>query len=219
MIGIFGGTFDPVHFGHLRPLLEVREALRLDEVRLIPCYIPPHRATPGATPAQRLAMLRLALDETPGFVIDERELQRGGPSYMVDTLQSLREEVGDLPLCLILGGDAFAKLDTWHEWSRLIELAHLVVIERPGCMAPRGAVAELVARHQITESNDLTKSAAGGIWFQPVTQLDIAATAIREKVALGRDIRFLVPEMVRRYIEAKGLYQLMSNLQSDSKTQ
>lgn len=208
MIGIFGGTFDPVHYGHLRPLLEVREVLHLDEVRLIPCYIPPHRTTPGATPAQRLAMLQLALDETPGFVIDERELRRGGPSYMVDTLQSLRDELGDLPLCLILGMDAFIKLDTWREWSRLIELVHIVVMQRPGCAVPSGAVAELVARHQMKVCSELKQSPAGGIWFQPVTQLEIAATAIRERMALGKDIRFLVPEPVRQYIEAGGLYQL-----------
>ncbi len=196
MIGIFGGTFDPVHYGHLRPLLEVREVLHLDEVRLIPCYIPPHRTTPGATPAQRLAMLHLALDETPG------------PSYMVDTLQSLRDELGDLPLCLILGMDAFIKLDTWREWSRLIELVHIVVMQRPGCAVPSGAVAELVARHQMKVCSELKQSPAGGIWFQPVTQLEIAATAIRERMALGKDIRFLVPEPVRQYIEAGGLYQL-----------
>lgn len=208
MIGIFGGTFDPVHYGHLRPLLEVREALHLDEVRLIPCYIPPHRGTPGATPAQRLAMLRLALDETPGLVIDERELQRGGPSYMVDTLQSLRDELGSVPLVFILGMDAFCKLDSWHKWQRLIELTHIVVMQRPGSAMPGGAVAELVARHQLKERSELQQSPAGGIWFQPVTQLEIAATAIRERVAQGRDIRFLVPEPVRQYIEASGLYHL-----------
>lgn len=208
MIGIFGGTFDPIHFGHLRPLLEVREALHLDEVRLVPCYIPPHRGTPGATPAQRLAMLQLALDETPGCVIDERELQRGGPSYMVDTLQSLRDELGSVPLVFILGMDAFCKLESWHQWQRLIELAHMVVMLRPGSAMPSGAVAELVAKHQLKESSELEQSPAGGIWFQPVTQLEIAATAIRERLALGRDIRFLVPEPVRHYIEANGLYHL-----------
>ena len=208
MIGIFGGTFDPIHYGHLRPLLEVREALHLDEVRLIPCYIPPHRTTPGATPAQRLAMLQLALDETPGFAIDERELQRGGPSYMVDTLQSLRDELGNAPLCLILGMDAFIKLDTWRQWQRLISLAHIVVTQRPGSAMPSGKVAQLVAEHQVKNVGELQKTAAGCIWFQPVTQLEIAATAIRERVAQGRDIRFLVPEPVRQYIEVNGLYHL-----------
>ena len=207
MIGIFGGTFDPVHYGHLRPLLEVCEALQLDEVRLIPCYIPPHRGAPGATPEQRLEMLRLALVEIPEFVIDERELLRTGPSYMVDTLQSLRDEFGDRPICLIMGMDAFAKLNTWHQWQRVIELAHIVVMQRPGSAIPVGSVAQLVADHQASVGSELKNRSAGGIFFQPVTQLNIAATAIREQVAQGRDIRFLVPEPVRQYIEANGLYQ------------
>lgn len=208
MIGIFGGTFDPVHYGHLRPLLEVSEALKLDEVRLIPCYIPPHRDTPAAAPEQRLAMLRLALDETPGFVVDERELLRGGPSYMVDTLQSLRDELGETPLCLILGMDAFGKLDRWHEWQRIIELAHIVVMDRPGSRSPAGAIAQLMGERQVKNCDELRQRAAGGLWIQPVTQLNIAATAIRALVAQGRDIHFLVPEPVRHYIEENGLYQL-----------
>lgn len=209
MIGIFGGTFDPVHYGHLRPLLEVREALQLEEVRLIPCYIPPHRGTPGAAPEQRLAMLRLALDEIPGFVIDERELRRGGPSYMVDTLQSLRGDLGEVPVCLILGMDAFVKLDSWHEWQRLIGLAHIVVMQRPGSAAPAGAVARLAAECRVKRCDELRQRAAGGIWFQDVTQLNIAATAIRARLAQGRDIRFLVPEAVRHYIEVNGLYKIL----------
>lgn len=108
MIGIYGGTFDPVHYGHLRTALEVREAVGLDEIRFMPCRHPPHRSAPTATPAQRLKMLELALaGAEPGFRIDLREFHRDGPSYMVDTLASLRSEVGDTPLCLILGLDAF----------------------------------------------------------------------------------------------------------------
>ncbi len=206
MIGVFGGTFDPVHYGHLRTLLEVCELLPLSEVRLIPCHIPAHRGVPGATPKQRLAMLQLALQDIPRFVVDQRELDRGGRSYTVDTLTSLRDELGAAPLCLILGMDAFIKLDTWHEWSRLIELAHIVVMQRPGCVMPSGAVAELVARHRVNDKKYLMRSAAGGIWFQQVTQLEIAATAIREQVAQERDIRFLLPETVREYIKANNLY-------------
>ncbi len=207
MIGIFGGTFDPVHYGHLRTLLEVRELLSLSEVRIIPCHIPAHRGTPGATPAQRLAMLQLALQDIPYFTVDQRELQRGGSSYMVDTLTSLRDELGAAPLCLILGMDAFIKLHTWHEWSRLIELAHIVVMQRPGCAMPTGEVAALVARHRVDDKQDLMVAAAGGIWFQQVTQLEIAATAIREQVRQGRDIRFLLPETVRKYIATNNLYR------------
>ncbi len=209
MIGIFGGTFDPIHFGHLRPLLEVQQALRLDEVRLIPSFIPPHRQAPGASAEQRLAMLELAAAETPGFVIDQRELQRGGPSYTVDTLESLRCELGEYKsICLIMGLDAFAGLDNWHQWQRLTELAHIVVMQRPGgLLAKTGAVAELIEKRQVLDVAELQLQAAGRIWFQSVTQLDISATAIREFVAHGQDVRFLTPDCVRHYIETHGLYK------------
>ncbi len=209
MIGIFGGTFDPVHFGHLRPLLEVQQALGLDEVRLIPSFIPPHRETPGASAEQRLAMLELAAAETPGFVIDQRELQRGGPSYTVDTLQSLRGELGEQKsICLIMGLDAFAGLDSWHQWQRLTELAHIVVMQRPGgLLAKAGAVAELIKQRQVLDVAELQQQAAGRVWFQSVTQLEISATAIREFVVHGQDVRFLMPDSVRHYMEAHGLYK------------
>jgi len=209
VIAIFGGTFDPVHFGHLRPLLEVKQALGLDEVRLIPAFIPPHREAPSATPAHRLTMLRLAVADVPGFVIDERELERGGRSYMVETLQSLRDEIGaTTPLCLIMGLDAFDTLESWREWQHLIDLAHLVVTQRPGAELPqRGALAELMATARAQSVAELQQQPAGRIWFQEVTQLEISATAIREQLARGGDVRFLLPDTVRHYMEAEGLYR------------
>ncbi len=208
MIGIFGGTFDPVHFGHLRPLLDVKQALGLDEVRLIPCLIPPHRGTPSASAEQRVAMLSLAMADTPGFVIDQRELHRGGPSYTVDTLLSLRHDLGDVRLCLIIGADAFMALDSWHQWQQLNQLAHIVVMQRPGTLLPKtGAVAELVEQAQALDVEELQQQAAGKILFQSVTQMDIAATSIRELVAQGKDVRFLMPDSVRHYIETVGLYK------------
>ncbi len=209
MIGLLGGTFDPVHFGHLRPALEVAGALALEQVRFIPCFLPVHRGRPGATPLQRLEMLRLALEGVPGFVADPRELERGGPSYMVDTLEGLRAEVGAEPLALILGQDAFATLDRWHRWERLTELAHLVVTRRPGAALPgEGPVAELLRRRASDDPAPLHGAPAGRIWLQEVTQLDISATAIRREVARGGSCRFLTPEPVRDYIERHGLYRI-----------
>lgn len=209
MIGIFGGTFDPVHYGHLRSLLEVQQALGLNEVRLIPCLIPPHRQMPGASAERRLAMLELAAADTPDFVVDQRELQRGGPSYMVDTLQSLRDELGSRKsLCLIMGLDAFVALDSWNQWQRLTELAHIVVMQRPGGLLPKtGVVADLVEQRQALDVVELQQRPAGRVYFQSVTQLDISATAIREQLAYGRDVRFLMPDSVRHYIETHGLYK------------
>jgi nicotinate-nucleotide adenylyltransferase len=141
-------------------------------------------------------------------VIDERELQRGGLSYTVDTLQSLRDEFGDLPLCLIIGLDAFVALDSWHQWQQLNQLAHIVVTQRPGGFLPKtGSVAELVEQAQALDVDELKQQAAGKIYFQSVTQLDIAATSIRELVAHGQDVRFLMPDSVRHYIETVGLYK------------
>jgi nicotinate-nucleotide adenylyltransferase len=208
MIGIYGGTFDPVHFGHLRPALEVQQALGLKEVRFIPAGEPPHRGMPHATPAQRLSMLQAAIDDQPGFVVDEREVRRAGPSYMVDTLTSLRTELGDVPLCLILGYDAFLGLTTWYQWQRLIELAHLVITHRPGWNHDNlsGELQNLVKRHAMTPAL-LPENSAGGVTLVEVTQLDISATRIREQICTGQDIRYLLPEVVYRMIHEQNLYR------------
>ena len=205
-IGILGGTFDPVHYGHLRIALEALEALRL-----LPARRPPHRDTPGASPEQRLTLLRLAVSDQPGFVIDERELRRDGPSYMVDTLTSLRAEHPATPLCLLVGSDAFAELPRWSRWSRLFELAHLVVLSRPGDRpgpAPE-LRAEMDAR-RLAESKALNEQPAGGIWFQDVTPLAISATRIRQLLATGRSPRYLLPDPVHEYILSRGLYRVPS---------
>ena len=210
MIGIYGGTFDPVHFGHLRPALEVQQALGLKEVRFIPAGQPPHRDLPHATKTQRLAMLRAAIDDQPGFVVDEREVQRAGPSYMVDTLTSLRTELGTQPLCLILGYDAFLGLTSWHQWHRLLELAHLVITHRPGWnqdnLGAELQLQSLVQQHAMT-AVQLSQTSAGGVTFVEVTQLDISATRIREQVCAGQDIRYLLPEPVYEMIREQNLYR------------
>ena len=208
MLGIFGGTFDPVHFGHLRIALELAQHLELRELRFLPCGRPPHRGAPAAAARDRLNMLRLAVTGQNGFTIDERELRRSGPSYMVDSLQSLREEQGARPLCLLLGSDAFQALDTWHRWEHLIELAHLVVAHRPGVAgAPSTAVASLLERCRVDEVRALRRRPAGAILMVPVTQLDISGTRIRELVRAGLSPRYLLPEPVLEYIWREGLYR------------
>ncbi len=208
-VGILGGTFDPVHYGHLRPALEVLELLALAEVRLLPCGVPPHRGAPAATPAQRRAMLELALEEQAGLRLDTRELERPGPSYMVDTLGSLREELPDTPLCLLLGVDAFLGLTRWHRWEELFNLAHLVVMHRPGWAfaAADATLAALLAERRVDSHAALAAHPAGAVLLQPVTQLDISATAIRAQIAAGRSPRYLLPDGVWDYIRAQGLYR------------
>ncbi len=207
ILGICGGTFDPVHYGHLRPALEVMEALAPAEVAFIPNACPPHRDTPGASSQQRLRMLEAAVAGQSGFYVDRRELDREGTSWTVDTLASLREEYPGRSLCLMLGTDAFAGLPGWHRWRDLLSLAHLVVMQRPGWTLPENRDLErLLGRYRAGDAGELQQQPAGRIWLQNVTALDISATRIRALAAGGRDLRFLLPEGVREIICNEGLY-------------
>lgn len=207
---MLGGTFDPIHAGHLRSAVELREMLALDEVRFVPCHVPPHRNTPAANGAQRLRMLELALAGEPGLSIDTRELQRSAPSYSIDTLIALRAELGaDVALSLIVGMDAFAQLHTWQRWQELLDYAHIVVIARPGCSLPQsGAVADLL-RAKRGDISALKQKDAGSIVAVELTPLPISATAIRELIRSGRSPRYLLPDAVWNYIREQALYQTL----------
>jgi nicotinate-nucleotide adenylyltransferase len=208
VIGILGGTFDPVHYGHLRCALEVQQDCGLEQVRFMPCGQPPHRRPPAADAARRLAMLEAATCDHPGFRVDTRELRRDGPSYTVDTLLSLREELPDAPLCLLLGMDAFLGLPSWSRWERLIELAHLIVMCRPGADPALAAapLRELLQARRVESPRELRQQPAGAILLQPVTQLDISASRIRDLIARGRSVRYLLPDRVLDHIRRERLY-------------
>jgi nicotinate-nucleotide adenylyltransferase len=205
MIGIFGGTFDPIHYGHLRSALEVKEIFNLTEVRLIPSAQPPHRQQPMASAVLRLQMLELAIDDQSDFVADDRELKRSGHSYMADTLQSLRQDFPSQSLLLFMGNDAFNKITNWHRWQDLLTYAHLVVMTRPGFSAEQ--LDTYFSDKLITEKQLLAKQTAGLLFFQQITQLDISATAIRNMIALGKNPRFLLPDTVITVINQHQLYQ------------
>jgi len=207
VIGVLGGTFDPVHYGHLRPALEVYESLGLSELRLIPCRVPPHRPPPEAPAYHRLAMVERAITGVPGFRADARELARAGPSFTVDTLSELRKEIGpECPLLLLMGMDAFAGLLGWHQWREIPLLAHVVVAHRPGT-APAMDSPYLELAPATDSVAALRNGAQGRTFFQPVTQLDISATGIRECLRAGRSPRFLLPGSVRHYIAEHQLYR------------
>ena len=212
-IGIFGGTFDPIHFGHLRLAEEMLELANLQQIRFIPTGTPPHRGAPQVTAVQRSAMVGLAIDDQPKFVLDEREVRRAHMCYTVDTLRELRQELGEAqPLCLLMGGDAFLQLHAWHQWEALFELAHIVVGCRPGFAieerihtAPLSL--QLQHQHRRCTAEALSHHAAGGIAVLAIPKLEISATDIRARVAEQRTIRYLLPNAVADYIYQHHLYQ------------
>ena len=211
-LGILGGTFDPVHYGHLRLAEEARAALGLDCVLWLPAGNPPHRAGPAATADQRLEMVRLAVAGNPHFAVDAAEAQSPAPSYTVATLQRLRRELGaDASLVLLLGADAFATLPDWHRWQELFDLAHIAVATRPQHpLAPALLPAPLAAAWQSRRREGaacLAKAAAGCIVAFALTALDIAATRIRTGVAQGASPRYLLPDPVLDYIDRHNLYR------------
>jgi nicotinate-nucleotide adenylyltransferase len=200
-IGIFGGTFDPIHCGHLRTAFELWQELKLAEVRFLPAGNPPHRDQIYASAEERLRMVLAAVADQTGFVVDDREVRREGMSYSVDTLTELRAEYPSRSLCLLLGMDAFLGLPHWHRWRELLTLAHIVVAHRPGWKAPeRGPLGELLVDHGTGTVRDLHERPAGRVYVRAVTQLEISSTELRALLAAGRDPHYLVPDQVRQII-------------------
>lgn len=206
-MGIFGGTFDPIHYGHLRTAFELFATLRLPEMRFMPAGNPPHRSQTVAGNSLRLDMVRAATAGQPGFTVDDREMHKQGPSYTVETLAELRAEAPRRPLCLIVGMDAFLGLPKWHRWRDLLTLAHLVVAHRPGWRAPSmGPLGELLVDHGTGTVLDLHEAVAGRIYIHAVTQLEISSTDVRALIGAGGDPRYLMPDAVRRIILESGCY-------------
>ncbi|SDL76231.1 nicotinate-nucleotide adenylyltransferase [Modicisalibacter muralis] len=207
---MLGGTFDPVHLGHLRSAVELREVLALDRVHMIPAHVPPLREAPGVCSAERLTMLEAGIGDAPGLVADGRELQRDGPSYSTDTLVTLRRDYGEQTrLVMAVGHDAFLRLSEWHAPERLFELAHVAVIDRPGHDAPLPAALEsLITGREAQDAEALFARPAGGVLrIRLPSRMDISATDLRERLAEGRSIRYLLPEAVEAYIQSRNLYR------------
>lgn len=212
-VAIFGGTFDPIHFGHLRLAQELAESIHVEEVRFIPGGTPPHRAAPQVTAQQRLDMAALAIGDNLLFKIDDREVRRSGPGYTIDTLNEIRQELGSArPMCLLLGADAFLELATWHRWHELFALAHIVIAHRPGfppeswpARMPEPLAREYAAR-LMRQPFAVHLSPAGGIVTQAIAALDISASMIRDSLARGVSPRYLLPDPVLDYIRSHQLY-------------
>ena len=211
-IGVLGGSFDPIHFAHLRLAQEALDFLGLSEVRFVPAGHPPHRAPPTVSDAHRMTMLELALHGNPSFRVDSRELGATAPTYTISTLESLRAEVGaQTPLVLFIGADQFMLLHTWRRWEELTNLAHILVAMRPSTLpfSPDSLTTEVAAWFRTRLKDDpalIRGQAAGHIFLLGLTPLAISSTAIRATIAARGSPRYLLPDPVLDYIRANQLY-------------
>lgn len=213
VIGILGGTFNPIHFGHLRMAQELADTLDFSEIHFIPAANPPHRPAPSVSAEHRAAMVRLAIANNSIFKFDDRELHRTGASYTIDTLDSLRDELGDeVSLVLLMGSDAFTKFDTWHRWEEIIQRCHITLVQRPllSSVATKENLPKVLEtflhNHYTENGDDLHTTAAGFVIMQHITALDISATAIRHTFEQKKSARYLMPDSVIDYIYANDLY-------------
>lgn len=207
-LGLFGGTFDPIHNGHLRLAEEARAALALSEVCFIPAGTPPHRDTPQTPANHRLEMVRRAIAGNPAFSCDDAEVRSEGRSYTVLTLERLRAQHGKRPLVLLLGADAFLGLAGWHRWEEITRLAHIAVADRPGHRADAlpPALHAALGEHISQDTERLRTSPAGEVVRFDMTPLAISATEIRAMLRNRRSPRYLLPDSVVDYIAAHSLY-------------
>ncbi|MEO1957747.1 MAG: nicotinate-nucleotide adenylyltransferase [Methylophilaceae bacterium] len=211
LVGIFGGTFNPIHFGHLRIAQELADALALDEVKFVPSANPPHKDNVIVSAERRSAMVKMTIADNPLFSVDELELNRGGASYTIDTLISLRESLGkDSSLCLMMGSDAFIQLNTWNRWQELLDYAHILLVQRPSAKPQEALPSEvkaLLRDHYTDQHADLNNENSGAIIMQQIAAQDVSSTHIRHLLQHGESVRYLMPDVVVKYINQHQLYQ------------
>lgn len=207
-IGILGGTFNPIHYGHLRIAQETAEKFALSQVKFLPAAKPPLKTEPDVTARQRAEMVQLAIGSNPLFSLDSRELERDGPSYTIDTLASLRAEHPQDALCLIIGTDAFARFNQWHDWQQILDFCHLIVVSRPPIVDLQLSepLCELLQTHQTHDTTQLSQQTHGLIAMHTVTALDISSSEIRSLVQAQQNPAYLCPESVIQYIQDHRLY-------------
>ncbi|HQN64157.1 MAG TPA: nicotinate-nucleotide adenylyltransferase [Methylophilus sp.] len=209
MIGLFGGTFNPIHNGHLHLASSLLKKVGFEEIRFIPAAIPPLKDMPQVTASQRAAMLSIAINNIPQFKLDTRELRRSGISYTIDTLTSLRQELGDnTSMCWLIGMDAFSQLDQWHRWHELFDFAHFIIVERPlKAQHALSAKLENVFRQRLTDSPELLRAHSCGYCFKlEIDALAISSTGIRQRLAKGLSVDSMLPMNVYDYIQQHHLY-------------
>jgi nicotinate-nucleotide adenylyltransferase len=208
-LAIMGGTFDPVHNGHLRTAVEILDRYHYSALKLVPCFQPVHKDRPSVEPQQRFEMTKLAISGDARLSVDSREIEREGPSYSIDTLRDIRAEIGpDESLIMVLGMDSFLSLPTWHDWQKLVQYAHLLVVSRPGWEPD--LISELSAfceNYRAASSHELQCAPSGRVWFETLTPLGISSSMIRALARKNESIAYLLPEPVQKYIEQHQLYR------------
>lgn len=208
IIGILGGTYNPVHKGHVYVATALAQNEEFQQIRVVPCYEPVHRDKPAATPQARLKMVELAFSNYPKIEVDDQEIKRQGPSYAYDTMRALKSQFPETPLCWILGSDAFASFDKWHNWREFLNIGHLVIVKRPGSPLPdEGPCYELLSSHQCSSLSDLTTSSAGKIVVMSIDPPHISAHSIRHKINRGASAIDLLPTKIWQFIKENHLYQ------------
>lgn len=207
-LAILGGTFDPVHFGHLQSAIAVKELLAVRQVKLVPSFIPPHKGLPHSTSNERLSMLRIATHDNSGVVVDDREISRQGVSYTVDTLASFRQEIGEnVSLYFILGIDSFCTLNEWVGWQELTGIAHLIVLARPFSLPQISSeIRAWESKKLVGNVNCMRGKPSGGVCHVELVQVDISATEIREMIGSGIRPTGKMPESVIDYAFEHELY-------------
>jgi len=213
LVGIFGGTFDPIHYGHLQVAEEVIEAVGLHKMYFIPAGVPRLRYAPIASPQHRAEIVRIAIQGNSRFILDEREIYRDGVSYSVDSLRELKQELGKkVILCFVIGADAFIKLDEWNSWRELFNLCHFIIAARPGYVLTSNhdvlpkELKEECSQRWVSSVDSLRSATSGMIFVAPTTMLDISATIIRARIAAGKSVRYLIPDAALSHIAASQLY-------------
>ena len=209
LIGILGGTFDPIHNGHIRLAIEVLQKLKLDEVKLIPANIPPHRPTPFAPPADRKKMIKLAISDEKKLSIDLREIENGNISYTVNTLKSLRNEFPNDILFLIIGVDVFNTIDGWKEWQSLLNYTHIIVANRSSDNEENisGALRKWINENKIDDINFLTSALSGHIYYVDTPIVEISSSMVRKNHTKHKNIEKYLPPNVIAYIKKNNLYR------------
>jgi len=207
-IGFLGGSFDPIHNGHLLPAIEVAEQLQLQQLFLMPNHIAPHKAGSHCSAMQRVEMVKLAVQDVDTLAIDTRELNRDSASYTVETLKEIRVQYPNTPICFLMGMDSLINFDKWYQWQNILNYCHLVVCARPGWKGEfNDTVQDLLNHHQTQSVDELHQFQSGKIYFQKTVQFDISSTQIRHHIKHDLNIEGLLPQPIHHYIKRHKLYK------------